>query len=253
MRRPLSMSIKRAIYFSEALLFAATCACMFTGCNNNPNPNSASTDQAQPGAPDQSTTDQSQSSQPAQSNGSPQQAETSGNLVQASAGNNEGYQNYSDDNYDADDQDSSYGQPVLQAEQPPPPLPQYSQPECPGDGYLWTPGDWSYAPQGYYWVPGAWAQPPQSGYLWTPGYWGLSGGRYRYHYGFWGQHIGYYGGINYGFGYTGVGYQGGYWNHGAFSYNRSVNNVSNVHVTNVYNSNVTVVQNTHVSFNGGKG
>ena len=50
----------------------------------------------------------------------------------------------------------SYGQPVLQAQEPPPALPEYSQPECPGDGYLWTPGYWSYAPQGYYWVPGAW-------------------------------------------------------------------------------------------------
>ena len=79
---------------------------------------------------------------------------------------------YNDDsNYD--NQDASYGQPVLQAQEPPPQLPEYSQPECPGDGYLWTPGYWSYAPQGYYWVPGAWAQPPEVGYLWTPGYWGV--------------------------------------------------------------------------------
>src|SRR5450759_2127270 len=66
-------------------------------------------------------------------------------------------------------QDTSYGQPVLQAQESPPPLPEYSQPPCPGDGYLWTPGYWSYAPQGYYWVPGAWAWPPQVGGLWTPG------------------------------------------------------------------------------------
>ena len=44
--------------------------------------------------------------------------------------------------------------------------------------------------------------------------------------------VGFYGGVNYGFGYAGVGYQGGYWNNGAFFYNRSVNNVTNV--TNVY-------------------
>jgi hypothetical protein len=116
------MSIKRTIFFSEALLFAAT-AFLFTGCNNSSSPNSASTDQTQPAAPDQSVSQPSSggaSSQPVQSNESPQQAEASGNLVQASAGND---QNYSDDNYDADDQDSSYGQPVLQAEQPPPPLP----------------------------------------------------------------------------------------------------------------------------------
>ena len=53
---------------------------------------------------------------------------------------------YNDDsNYD--NQDGSYGQPVLQAQEPPPELPEYSQPECPGDGYLWTPGYWSYAPR----------------------------------------------------------------------------------------------------------
>ena len=65
-------------------------------------------------------------------------------------------QNYSNTDYNAGSQDASYGQPVLQARQPPPPLPEYSQPPSPGYGYLWTPGYWSYAPQGYYWVPGAW-------------------------------------------------------------------------------------------------
>ena len=157
-------------------------------------------------------------------------------------------QNYSDN--DTSSQDTTYNQPVIQAQQPPPPLPEYSQPECPGNGYLWTPGYWSYAPQGYYWVPGAWAQPPQVGFLWTPGYWGFVAGMYRYNYGFWGQHIGYYGGINYGFGYTGMGYQGGYWNNNRFYYNRSVNNV-NINNVNVYNR--TVINNTtinRVSYNG---
>ena len=146
---------------------------------------------------------------------------------------------YNDDsNYD--NQDTSYGQPVLQAQEPPPALPEYSQPECPGDGYLWTPGYWSYAPQGYYWVPGAWAQPPEVGYLWTPGYWGVYDGRYRYHYGSWGLYVGYYGGINYGYGYGGTGYQGGYWSGRRFNYNRTVNNVNvtNIHV-NVYNRTIT--------------
>ena len=148
-----------------------------------------------------------------------------------------------------EDQDSSYGQPVLQAQQPPPELPEYSQPDCPGDGYLWTPGYWSYAPQGYYWVPGAWTRPPQPGYLWTPGYWGYVGGRYRYHYGYWGRHIGYYGGVNYGNGYVGVGYQGGYWNGDRFNYNRSVNNVnvSNVQVYNRTVTNTVIVNNTTVN------
>ena len=141
-------------------------------------------------------------------------------------------QNYSDSDSSAGYQEASYGQPVLQAQQPPPPLPEYSQPPCPGNGYLWTPGYWSYASQGYYWVPGVWAWPPQVGVLWTPGYWGFFGGMYRYNYGTWGQYVGYYGGINYGFGYGGLGYQGGYWNGNRFNYNRSVNNVniSNVNV-----------------------
>src|ERR1035438_4976467 len=54
--------------------------------------------------------------------------------------------------------DSGYGeQPVEYASQPPPPLPDYDQPQAPGDDYLWTPGYWSYAQDGYYWVPGVWA------------------------------------------------------------------------------------------------
>ena len=54
----------------------------------------------------------------------------------------------------------------------PPVLPVYTQPLCPGAGYIWTPGYWAYGPDGYYWVPGVWVQPPMVGYLWTPGYWG---------------------------------------------------------------------------------
>jgi hypothetical protein len=87
--------------------------------------------------------------------------------------------------------------------------------------------------------------------LWTPGYWGWNDGVYVFNPGYWGPHVGFYGGISYGFGYTGVGFEGGYWNNGAYFYNTSVNNVSNV--TNVYNK--TVINNTtnNVSFNGGAG
>ena len=137
----------------------------------------------------------------------------------------------------------------------PPALPVYDQPVIPGDGYMWTPGYWAWndGDNDYFWVPGTWVNAPYAGALWTPGYWETDGGQYRWNRGYWGDHIGYYGGINYGFGYAGVGYQGGYWNHGAFNYNRSVNNVRNVHVSNVYNTKITNVQNTHVSFNGGRG
>jgi hypothetical protein len=103
---------------------------------------------------------------------------------------------------DADDYDQ-YDQPVEYASEAPPPLPEYEQPICPGEGYIWTPGYWYWGSEGYYWVPGAWVFAPYEGALWTPGYWGFIGGRYGWHRGFWGLHVGYYGGIDYGYGYTG--------------------------------------------------
>ena len=93
----------------------------------------------------------------------------------------------------------------------PPPLPVYEQPPCPTEGLLWTPGYWAYGPAAYYWVPGVWVAPPRPGLLWTPGYWALVNGFYRWRWGYWGPHVGYYGGINYGYGYGGVGFYGGRW------------------------------------------
>ena len=157
----------------------------------------------------------------------------------------------------SDAYDNSYNDPALppiEASDPPPPLPDYQQPECPGDNYIWTPGSWSYQTTGYYWVPGVWVMAPFVGALWTPPYWGYEGNRYRWHHGFWGDHIGFYGGINYGFGYGGRGYEGGYWNHNVFAYNRSVNNVNVSVVHNVYNH--TVIENRggeRISYNGGRG
>ena len=137
----------------------------------------------------------------------------------------------------------------------PPVLPVYEQPAIPGPGYIWTPGYWAWGDDGYYWVPGTWILPPAVGLLWTPGYWGWRDGIYLWNAGYWGPHIGFYGGINYGFGYTGVGYAGGFWRGGVFSYNRTVNNFGSVNITNVYNK--TVINNnvnvTKVSFNGGTG
>jgi hypothetical protein len=136
---------------------------------------------------------------------------------------------------------------------PPPVLPVYTQPICPGAGYMWTPGYWAWGPEGYYWVPGVWVVAPSPGMLWTPPYWGWSGGVYLFHPGYWGPHIGFYGGVNYGFGYTGLGYHGGYWNGNNFYYNRTVNNINVTQVTNIYNKTVIVNNNTHVSYNGGNG
>lgn len=133
----------------------------------------------------------------------------------------------------------------------PPPLPVYAQPVCPGDGYIWTPGYWAWDGDEYYWVPGTWVLAPAVDVFWTPGYWGWGGGYYAWHAGYWGPHVGFYGGVNYGYGYTGVGYAGGRWEGGRFHYNRAVNNVKVVNIHNTYNT--VVVNNNHdrVSFNGG--
>lgn len=138
----------------------------------------------------------------------------------------------------------------------PPALPVYTQPPCPVDGYLWTPGYWAYDEvDGYYWVPGVWIRPAQPGYLWTPGYWGYAGGIYGWHGGYWGPHIGFYGGVNYGYGYGGSGFVGGEWHGGYFRYNTAVVNVNTTVVHNTYINrtviNTTVVNRT--SFNGGGG
>ena len=67
--------------------------------------------------------------------------------------------------------------------------------------------------------------------LWTPGYWGFYGGRYLFYPGHWGLHIGFYGGINYGFGYPETGFYGGAWNNGRFAYNTAYTNVNKTVIT----------------------
>jgi WXXGXW repeat (2 copies) len=138
----------------------------------------------------------------------------------------------------------------------PPALPVYVQPPCPTEGYIWTPGYWAYRDNDYYWVPGVWVAPPRVGLLWTPAYWGFAGGVYGFHPGYWGPHVGFYGGINYGFGYGGVGFVGGEWRGGHFAYNTAVVNVNTTVIHNTYvnktviNNNVTV---NRTSFNGAGG
>ncbi len=135
----------------------------------------------------------------------------------------------------------------------PPVLPVYVQPPCPTPGYLWTPGYWAYGPNGYYWVRGVWVAPPRPGLLWTPGYWGFVGGAYMWHAGYWGPHVGFYGGVHYGFGYTGVGFYGGRWEGGIFRYNTAVVRVKTTVIHDTYVDrtviNRTVIDN-RASFNG---
>jgi hypothetical protein len=135
----------------------------------------------------------------------------------------------------------------------PPELPVYEQPVCPGDDYIWTPGYWAWGDDDYYWVPGTWVLAPETGFLWTPGYWGWSSGNYIFYDGYWGPQIGFYGGINYGYGYFGHGYEGGRWDNGHFFYNRAVSNVNITINRNVYNTEVVNHTAARASFNGPNG
>ena len=140
----------------------------------------------------------------------------------------------------------------------PPVLPVYEQPFCPEPDLMWMPGYWAYGDDGYYWVPGAWVPAPYAGALWTPGYWGWGNGLYLWHEGYWGDHIGFYGGVNYGFGYMGIGFAGGEWRGGHFAYNTAVVRVNTTIIHNTYINqtivhNTTIVNDRHVAYNGGPG
>ena len=152
----------------------------------------------------------------------------------------------------------SRAQLVVSAGVAPPPMPDYDQPPCPEPGLMWTPGYWAYdQDSGYYWVPGTWVPAPEPGLLWTPGYWGWSGGRYFFHDGYWGPHVGYYGGVNYGFGYGGIGFAGGEWRGGVFAYNTAVMHVGvgfhSVYVDRGVVERGYVSRDSHVGYSGGPG
>jgi WXXGXW repeat (2 copies) len=156
---------------------------------------------------------------------------------------------------------SSYAGVFISVGFAPPVLPVYEQPICPEPGLMWTPGYWAYGPDGYYWVPGAWVEPPYDGALWTPGYWGWGSGLYVWHPGYWGRHVGYYGGVNYGFGYMGVGFVGGMWRGGVFAYNRAVMHVgygggwggNRVYSDRTIVERNTIINERHVAYEGGPG
>ena len=137
----------------------------------------------------------------------------------------------------------------------PPPMPVYEQPPLPAPDYIWVPGHWAWSDwtDDYYWVQGYWQEPPEPGLLWTPAWWGWDDGAFRFHGGYWGREVGWYGGIDYGYGYHGHGWDGGRWDNGHISYNRAVINVTNVNVTNVYYAPVPVHTGPRASYNGGAG
>ena len=138
----------------------------------------------------------------------------------------------------------------------PPVLPVVAQPPCPVEGYIWTPGYWAYGVGDYYWTPGVWVAPPAVGLLWTPPWWGWNNGVYAFNAGYWGPTVGFYGGINYGYGYFGDGYWGGRWEGNVFRYNTAVTRVNTtvVHNTFVDRSVVSRQANaSRASFNGPNG
>lgn len=138
----------------------------------------------------------------------------------------------------------------------PPPLPVYEQPPCPEEGWMWSPGYWAWDDDGYYWVPGEWVPAPFTGALWTPPWWGWDNGRYLFHQGYWGNEVGYYGGIDYGYGYMGEGFSGGEWRDGRFAYNTAVMRVNPTVIHNTYVNETIVRERTipnerHIAYNGG--
>jgi YXWGXW repeat-containing protein len=137
----------------------------------------------------------------------------------------------------------------------PPVLPVVAQPPCPVAGYIWTPGYWGWGGGGYYWVPGVWVAPPAVGLLWTPPWWGWNNGVYVFNEGYWGPTVGFYGGINYGYGYFGSGYWGGHWEGDSFRYNTAVTRVNTnvVHNTYVDQSVNRQVNTSRAAFNGPNG
>ena len=72
------------------------------------------------------------------------------------------------------------------------------------------------------------------------------------------RHVGYYGGMNYGFGYMGIGFVGGEWHGHDFAYNTAVVNVNRTVIRNTYVNktiinNVTMINNNRVAYTGGPG
>ena len=142
----------------------------------------------------------------------------------------------------------------------PPMLPVYEQPPCPEPGLMWMPGYWAYDydAQSYYWVPGAWVPAPFQGALWTPPYWGWSSGNYMFHSGYWGHEVGYYGGVNYGFGYFGLGFVGGRWHENRFEYNEAVVHVNRTVIHETYIDRTVIHEHEidrdrRVAYSGGPG
>ncbi len=109
-----------------------------TPASTGPDPaagNLASTDQS---AATPVANSQPAAAAPVYSQPAPQQAvQNAPQYSQPDPSQQDNSQQYSDSSQYADVDNS---EPPVEATDPPPPLPDYSQPECPGENYIWTPG-----------------------------------------------------------------------------------------------------------------
>ena len=101
-----------------------------------------------PAAPQQSAPQQSVPQQAAPQQAAPQQY-AAYDTAQQATDYSENYAPPPPPPYETSDDQTDYSQAVsyeqpVYASEPPPPLPEYSQPACPGDNYYWTPGYWGY-------------------------------------------------------------------------------------------------------------
>jgi len=106
---------------------------------------------------------------------------------------------------------------------------------------MWTPGFGKRVrPEGYYWVPGTWVSTSLRRRALDPRNWGWANGAYAFNEGYWGPHIGFYGAVNYGFGYGASDLKAGNGANGGFSSTTAlmVNIGGGVRVTNVYEKTV---------------
>jgi hypothetical protein len=74
-----------------------------------------------------------------------------------------------------------------------------------------------------------------------------------FHTGFWGATVGFYGGVNLGFGYGGSGFEGGRWQGPDFHYNRSLTHLGGLTTLKSYDQPVLAGTPSRVSYNGGPG
>ena len=122
---------------------------------------------------------------------------------------------------------------------------------------MWTPGYWAYGDDGYYRVRGTIM--PRMTARSGPRRTGAGPMAFTFSIPDTGDfNVGYYGGVDYGFGYLGIGFIGGRWHGHDFEYNRAYMHVDDRRIHNVYDdrgdaSRYMVARDSRVSYSGGPG